>query len=406
MYNEIIDDRERCCGCGACVYACPKHCLAFDTDNRGFRIVKATDKEGCISCGKCSRVCQIKLQQKVKASSLNKEAPILSKNASLFLSRHYAQIKDRSILFDSSSGGMLTAIATAVIDDGGVVWGIEMCADGTAAFCCADNKQTLARIRGSKYVEVSTPIPFEAIKQQLTKGMTVMFSGVPCQVKAVHQCLGDNPNLILIDLLCYGVQSPKVFKKYLSEINPKSKDIERISFRHKKPSWENYGIKIDFRDGTSYQRSRWSDPYLLSYAKSLYNRDCCSQCRAKEFPRKSDITLGDFWQIDTIRKLPHGLKIKDGLSVVICNTVRGKELIWQLADRVWLYDIPSNVFPTMTQRYSECHQANPQREQFERLLETTTFENAVRVVIPSQFKTRLRFQWLNMKRMIKRIIRR
>lgn len=405
MYNEIIDDKERCCGCGACVYACPKHCLAFDTDYRGFRIVRVADKEKCISCGKCSKVCQLKTTTMAVVSGKSEEASKQNKTGPLYLSRQFAQIKDRNILFDSSSGGMFTAIATVVIKHGGCVWGVEMRADGTAAFCCVDNIPALARIRGSKYVEVSTPVPFEAIKRQLAQGFTVMFSGVPCQVKAVRQCFGDNPSLILIDLLCYGVQSPKVFKRYLSEINPEGKGLERVSFRYKKPSWENYGIKIVYQDGTSYYRSRWSDPYLLTYAKSLYNRDCCAQCRAKEFPRTGDITLGDFWQIDAIKKIPLGLKIKEGLSVVICNTVKGKELIGQLVDLVCLYDIPSSVFPTMTQRYSECHQVNPQREKFEFLLETSTFENAVRAIAVSPLKARLRFQWLYMKRIIKRIIR-
>lgn len=38
--------------------------------------------------------------------------------------------------------------------------------------------------------------------------------------------------------------------------------------RYKVPGWENYAIKIEYKDGSSYIKSRWKDPYLLTYAKS------------------------------------------------------------------------------------------------------------------------------------------
>lgn len=48
-----------------------------------------------------------------------------------------------------------------------------------------------------------------------------MFSGTPCQIRALKSYLDKNyDNLILIDLFCHGVPSPKIWQRYLEFINP------------------------------------------------------------------------------------------------------------------------------------------------------------------------------------------
>lgn len=42
----------------------------------------------------------------------------------------------------------------------------------------------------------------------------------------------DYENLILVDFVCYGVASPKVWKEYLEEIS-KGREISNISFQDK-----------------------------------------------------------------------------------------------------------------------------------------------------------------------------
>ena len=34
-----ITDKHNCCGCEACVHACPKQCIAFNQDEEGFSYV-------------------------------------------------------------------------------------------------------------------------------------------------------------------------------------------------------------------------------------------------------------------------------------------------------------------------------------------------------------------------------
>jgi 2-oxoglutarate ferredoxin oxidoreductase subunit delta len=51
---------DRCKGCGLCVDACPKHCLASDPESvnpLGYHPVRLIDAGACTSCALCARVC-------------------------------------------------------------------------------------------------------------------------------------------------------------------------------------------------------------------------------------------------------------------------------------------------------------------------------------------------------------
>lgn len=391
--NPIIFQQNHCCGCGACVSVCPRKCLQLSRDNLGFRIIKIKEKDDCISCGKCRTVCPVFNYQKIPEKMFK---------------RFYGQVHDLDILNSSSSGGAFSAISEFWIRDGGIVWGVGMDEDAKANFLCIRNVDDLYKIRGSKYVEVEQPMPFDLIKEQLYRGEKVLVSGLPCQIRALVNFLGRKyDNFLLIDLLCYGVQSPLIWNKYLYEINPSKKKIKSVFMRYKYPRWEDYSIKIEFNDGSSYIKSRWKDPYLLSYAKNLYNRESCGECKAKEFPRISDITLGDFWQIDTIRKLPDKLQTNRGISVILVNSSKGLRLIEKTKVAMNLFQIPEDVFPNMKNRYSECHPRSNLSSIFISNVFQYGFKNAVMKTISFKdiIKERCRFQWLRLKRKIKHYLR-
>lgn len=391
-YNPIILQKDICCGCGACVSACPKKCLGLSKDELKFRKVILIDEEKCVSCGRCSAVCPI----------YNKK-----RNTSDVFKRFYGQIYDINVLNESSSGGAFSAVSQTWIENGGIVWGVATDEKANAKFICVQKLEDLHKIRGSKYVEVNQPMPFLEIKKQLDEGKRVLVSGVPCQIRALSTFLQkEYKNLLLVDLLCYGVQSPLIWEKYLSEINPGNKKIKSVFMRYKFPRWEDYAIKIDYLDGTSYVKSRWKDPYLLTYAKSLYTRESCGACKAKEFPRDSDITLGDFWQIDTIKRMPNDIEMNRGVSVLLVNSTKGLDVVGRLEDKMNLFEIPNDVFPNMKARYSECHCRSEMSEAFVKDVNEIGFDEAVRkyIVKKDMIKERSRFQWLRIKRWIKRFL--
>jgi 2-oxoglutarate ferredoxin oxidoreductase subunit delta len=55
---RMVQNHDRCKGCGSCILQCPKECLSFsDTVNKkGYHIV-TLDTEKCITCGICYTVC-------------------------------------------------------------------------------------------------------------------------------------------------------------------------------------------------------------------------------------------------------------------------------------------------------------------------------------------------------------
>lgn len=390
MYNPIIEQPDKCYGCGACVIACPKSCLKLAKDELGFKKISFIKKESCIDCGMCSKVCEALHMQKREEDNLK---------------RFYAQSKSTEVLKRSSSGGFFSALANYVFEQGGYVWGVRMTAFGKCEFAYAEDPDALKKLCGSKYVEVDTELPFVDVKQQLKTGRLVLFSGTPCQIQAMKLYLNNikYENLILVDLLCYGVQSPAMWEKYLAEIEPDHAGILSVQMRYKKPDWENYSMKIDFENGSRYSKSRWRDAYLLSYATNLYNRPICTHCNAKAFPRVSDITIGDFWQIDTLPSIPESINVNLGVSIVLTHGELGFDIVKQLGQYLNIYELPKEVFPNMIERFSGCSKINANKEKFLIQVKQEKFKSAVKSNTESQLYMRLRFKYLKVKRILKRI---
>ena len=56
---ELYESKEKCCGCSACLSACPKHAIAMFPDEEGF-LYPVVDAALCVGCKACLRVCPLK----------------------------------------------------------------------------------------------------------------------------------------------------------------------------------------------------------------------------------------------------------------------------------------------------------------------------------------------------------
>ena len=70
------------------------------------------------------------------------------------------------------------------------LFGVSIDEDAKASFICVDSIDALYKIRGSKYVEVNQPMPFELIRKQLNDGKKVLVSGVPLSNTSFIQLFG------------------------------------------------------------------------------------------------------------------------------------------------------------------------------------------------------------------------
>lgn len=298
-----IEDKSKCSGCHSCYNVCPKHCITMIEDQEGFWYPEV-DKNQCIDCGLCEKRCPILSDMKVD----NQPVAYACYN------------KDESIRKESSSGGVFTLLATLVIEHGGIVYGASFNDENMVEHIEINNVNDLSKLRGSKYVQSRIRDTYSRVREYLNQGRLVYFSGTPCQIDGLLAYLNKKyENLILQDIVCHGVPSPKVWKKYLEQFNIE-KDA-RILFRDKSTGWDSYSFTIDQKDKFTQLSSQ--NEYMKVFLKDLCLRPSCYDCHSKSLHRNSDITLADFWGINNI--CPE-LYDNEGTSLVFINSEKGKEL--------------------------------------------------------------------------------
>lgn len=105
-----IKDKVECCGCDACGDICPKDCIHYETDIEGFWY-PVVDLKKCIDCDLCEKVCPIIHSDEVKQNDY--EHPIC----------YAAENKNIEVVFDSTSGGLFSALAVLTYSNSGYVGG-------------------------------------------------------------------------------------------------------------------------------------------------------------------------------------------------------------------------------------------------------------------------------------------
>jgi len=130
-------------------------------------------------------------------------------------------------------------------------------------------------------------------------------------------------NLITVDLVCHGVPSPIVWKKYLKRIT-KQTGINKINFRDKTEGWKKYSFRIELEDGKLIKEWHQENLFLKGFLQNIYLRPSCYECCFKGTKRISDITLADFWGIE---KVHSALYDDRGASLVLLHSDRAIQ-IW------------------------------------------------------------------------------
>ena len=303
-----IQDKHLCCGCEACVNACPKHCISFKEDEEGFRYPQV-DQSVCIDCGLCEKVCPVTNQ----AESHKPIAVYAAKNT------------NEEELLKSSSGGIFILLAKLILHQGGVVFGAKFDKNWDVIHAYAETEEEAQAFMGSKYVQSQIGNTYSLAKNFLKQGRKVLFSGTPCQIAGLKQFLGkEYDNLLTIDVICHGVPSPKVWQRYIDEIKSnafkkektiyyphalgKSTDvqIESIFFRDKRTGWKEYSFTFSLvealaegkKNTISLSHEYHEDPYMKLFLRDLILRPSCYQCPAKGGKSQSDMTIADFWGVE------------------------------------------------------------------------------------------------------------
>ena len=198
--NKIkLAEKHICTGCAACYSVCPVQCISMKEDAEGF-LFPIIDEEKCTKCSLCEKTC-LSIMQGKERKPLNVYA---------------AKNPNEEIRKESSSGGIFTLLAEHVINKGGVVFGARFNEDWEVIHDYTETVKGLAAFRGSKYVQSRIGDMYKTAKDFLEKDRNVLFSGTPCQIAGLKAFLRkDYDNLLTVDLVCHGVPSPLVWKRYL-----------------------------------------------------------------------------------------------------------------------------------------------------------------------------------------------
>lgn len=316
--KEIPQLARFCCGCGACAAVCPKNAIQIIKDPDGFERY-FIDCKKCINCGICENVCPF----------INISALSLKKAQSLYSLKSVHS----EVLKHSSSGGAAFEIAQFCNQAGYNVCGSVYSAaeDQAKHILIAPNHPTqLLLLQGSKYLQsVSADALLKIAKTP--QAMNLLFFGTPCQVAGVDKILRNQhrrESAILVDLICHGVPSYWLWKRYLKQIENEFQLGEHptVLFRDKSVGWQNLQISLHSTVNQKlYQMLQDKDDFYAMFLRGFCNMDACFECPYRE-KSAADIRIGDYW----------GCRFENdhtGVSMVIGNTNQGEKLLQNLQRR-------------------------------------------------------------------------
>ena len=231
--------KEDCTGCGACSNICPRNAIIMKESVDGFRY-PAIDNEKCINCNMCQKTC-----------------PILSykKDNNEFPKVYAGWSKNEKTRFTSTSGGIFTELVSKHVELGGYVIAAGYNNSNMVEHKVTNSLLELEGLKQSKYLQSDTNTVFIETKKLLNNNKKVIFCGSPCQIAALRKFLnGDHNNLLTIEFICRGMNSPKAYRCWLNEIEKrqKSKAI-KVWFKYKDKGWKASPkcTRIDFENGKS-----------------------------------------------------------------------------------------------------------------------------------------------------------
>ncbi|MBQ6706116.1 MAG: Coenzyme F420 hydrogenase/dehydrogenase, beta subunit C-terminal domain [Clostridia bacterium] len=307
-----IDNKEGCSGCHGCATVCPKGCITMLRDDEGF-LYPHVNEQSCVDCGLCEQVCPI-----LHPLSKNEPPQALA-----------VMNKDDTVRFESSSGGVFTLLAEAVIDRGGVVFGAAFDERFAVRHIPVKTKEDLSRLRGSKYLQSTIGDTYRQAQALLQAGTPVLFTGTPCQIEGLYGYLRQEyDHLITADIICHGVPSPAVWDEYIRyREGDAASPVETVSFRYKKDGWKGFLLRLVFKNGREHKQPRSADVYMQGFLKNLSLRPSCYACSFKSFERAADITLADFWGVANVHP---DMDDDKGTSLVFVHSKKGQALIQDL----------------------------------------------------------------------------
>ncbi len=323
--NDILYVNQ-CSGCSGCINICPQKCISLKPNEKGF-LSPVIDTANCIECDLCIAVCPINTMPKTRD----------------YAARYFAlQMQDAHEKKNSQSGGLSYLLSKSIIKKHGIVYGVAISDDFHVQYTRISDVQHLDQIRKSKYVQANPKNVFQQVEEDLLGKMPVLFTGTSCftagLLNYLHMKNIQTESLLTVDLVCHGVPSPRIFRDYL-DYRQSIAENRIVDFEFRTPSlgWNDYREKLYFSDGTSIT----SEQYIKLFSSTLAFRESCYHCQFATFDKPSDITIGDYWGVDSV--IP-GWSDNSGISLAITHTQKGLLLLNDIIGECDGLELPSQDY--------------------------------------------------------------
>jgi len=331
-------------------------------DTEGF-VYPQTDDTRCIECGLCEDICAFRRAEENIFDGFK---------VKVYAARH----RDIGVRMCSSSGGVFTALSSQILSNGGAVYGAAFGEDFEVRHEKAESADVIDRLRGSKYVQSALNDVFPDVRATLKRGIPVLFAGTPCQTAGLNAYLGygRHEKLVLCDVVCHGVGSPLIWREYKSLlVRIKKSKLKSFNFRDKTNGWHRSSSRAFFENGVSLHGDPLVDVFDSLFYQHVALRPSCHVCVFKSVRRPSDITIGDFWGIESAKP---NFDDNLGVSLVLINTRRG-EVVFESARKA-LFCVPCDIDECRSRTLSRADAAPSKRKSFWEDYYRHGFENVAR----------------------------
>lgn len=250
----------------------------------------------------------------------------------------YAFQNNKKNLQKATSGGAFIALADAFLKKYSrhqtYIYGVTYDQNLNVHYEVANTLEECEKFSGSKYVRSDISGVYNSIKENLADDGAALFIGTPCHVAGLQNFLHrhniNQKNLICIDLICHGTPQPIYWRTYRDWLEKKYKStLLDFKFRTHEDSIFEYVSLAKFENGKIYMNTPETQIYNRLFLQHYLFSEGCFRCKFANLDRRGDVTIGDFWGIETV--MPHYPYTKN-VSEILVNSEKGEELVQILID--------------------------------------------------------------------------
>jgi coenzyme F420-reducing hydrogenase beta subunit/polysaccharide pyruvyl transferase WcaK-like protein len=301
-----------CVSCELCLGVCPTS--AISTEQKFGQILPIIDEIKCIKCGLCLKLCPgIDILEKEAIKKTDEDDMLLGNYHDIYT----AHSKNISIRKNSTSGGMITALVSKLIEnkdyDGAFVLDIDNLHNNEARLKLKKNTDEIFKTSKSKYIPGSIYHIIKVIKNIQNKKIIIV--GTPCQLKAVKKLLKNSKktekNFLFLGLFCDKTMNFNAIRYFEDKYKKENEKLVKLDYRNKEKSGWPGDLKLYFNSGRTITINRKK----RSEIKKYFQLNRCLFCYDK-LNKSADISFGDCY-------IPEK-KSEIGKSNILIRTKKGQ----------------------------------------------------------------------------------